>query len=122
MQTRIGFDHYTIAHRGLTAAQTLEFAQAHHLDGVQFLEPASIDAELDPRRLAGFRDRAQAMGLYVEVGLPSPNPARHSRALGRVVQPAELAHQLEPQVEAVAALCVPPCPRLCRRSTRPLPL
>ena len=76
VQTRIGLDHYTIAHRGFTARQTLEFAQAHHFDGVQFSGPASIDPELDRARLAAFRERAEAMGLYLEVGLPSPNPAR----------------------------------------------
>ena len=87
MSTRIGFDHYTIAHRGFTAAQTLEFAQAHHFDGVQFLEPASIDPKLDPQRLTAFRNQAAVMGLYLEVGLPSPNPVRRSRELGRRVDP-----------------------------------
>ncbi|MFI5455758.1 MAG: sugar phosphate isomerase/epimerase family protein [Isosphaerales bacterium] len=104
MSTRIGFDHYTIAHRGFTAAQTLEFAQAHHFDGVQFLEPSSIDPNLDPGRLTAFRDQAAVMGLYLEVGLPSPNPARRSRELGRRVDPLELARELAPQVEAVALL------------------
>jgi len=104
VQTRIGFDHYTIAHRGFTAGQTLEFAQAHHFDGVQFLEPAAIDPQLDMRRLVAFRERAEAMGLYLEVGLPSPNPARRSRELGRAVGPGELARELVPHVEAVAEL------------------
>jgi 3-oxoisoapionate decarboxylase len=104
VRTRIGFDRYTIEHRGFTARQTLEFAQAHHFDGVQFLEPASIDTELDSRRLAEFRRQADAMGLYLEVGLPSPNPARRSRELGRSVAPPELARELLPHVEALAAL------------------
>jgi len=104
MSTQIGFDHYTIAHRGFTAAQTLEFAQAHHFDGVQFLEPSSIDPNLDPRRLTAFRDQAAAMGLYLEVGLPSPNPVRRSRELCRRVDPAELARELAPHVEAAALL------------------
>ena len=104
VQTRIGFDHYTIAHRGLTALQTLEFAQGHHFDGVQFLEPAAIDPRLDRGRLSEFRRRAEVMGLYLEVGLPSPNPVRRSRELGRVVEAAELALELVPHVEAVAAI------------------
>jgi sugar phosphate isomerase/epimerase len=104
MSTRIGFDHYTIAHRGFTAGQTLEFAQAHQFDGVQFLEPASIVPDLDPRRLAAFRTQADSMRLYLEVGLPSPNPVRRSRELGRSVEPAEMARELEPHVEAVALL------------------
>ena len=55
-------------------------------------------------RLAEYRRRAEAMGLYLEVGLPSPNPARRSRELGRGVDPAELARELVPHLEAVAAL------------------
>jgi sugar phosphate isomerase/epimerase len=104
VRTRIGFDHYTIAHRGFTARQTLEFAQAHHFDGVQFLEPTSIDPRLDHARLSEFRRQADAMGLYLEIGLPSPNPAHRSRELDREVAPAELAQELLPHVEAVAAL------------------
>jgi sugar phosphate isomerase/epimerase len=102
--TRIGFDRYTIEHRGLGPGELLEFAQAHSFDGVQFLEPAVIDAELDPERLAGFRGRADAMGLYLEVGLPSPNPFRRARELGRGVTPAEWASELRRHVEGVAAL------------------
>jgi sugar phosphate isomerase/epimerase len=104
MRTCVGFDHYTIAHRGFTATQTLEFAQAHHFDGVQFLEPASIDADLDSRRLKDFRSRADSMGLYLEVGLPCPNPIRRSREAGREVAPVDRARELVPHVEALAKL------------------
>ena len=121
MQTRIGFDHYTIAHRGFTARQTLEFAQAHHFDGVQFLEPASIDPRLDHRRLRDFRRQAEAMGLYLEIGLPSPNPVHRSGEVGREVSPAELAQELLPHVEAVAALFVPSWPCVCGDSARSVP-
>jgi 3-oxoisoapionate decarboxylase len=104
LRTRIGFDHYSIAHRGFTALQTLEFAKEHHFDGVQILEPASIEPGLNRARLAEYRRRAEAIGLYLEVGLPSPNPSRRARELGRAVDPAELAWELVPHVEAVAAL------------------
>jgi 3-oxoisoapionate decarboxylase len=104
VHTRIGLDHYSIAHRGFTALQTLEFAKEHHFDGVQFEGPALIDPGLDRGRLAEYRRRAEAMGLYLEIGLPSPNPARRARESGRVVNPAELAWDLLPHVEAVAAL------------------
>src|SRR5262245_23050634 len=60
MSARIGFDRYTIEHRGLTPHETLEFARSHGLDGVQFLEPAAIDPALDPARLAAFSQRADA--------------------------------------------------------------
>jgi 3-oxoisoapionate decarboxylase len=101
---RIGFDHYTIGHRGLDAEQTLEFARDHQLEGVQFLDPEAIDPGLDPDRLAAFRAKADAMGLYLEVGLPSPNPARRSRSEGRGVDAGEHARGLWRHVEAVAAL------------------
>ena len=104
MRTRIGLDYYTIAHRGFSAVETLEFANAHHFDGVQFVGPAMIEARLDQAVLAEYRRRAEAMGLYVEVGLPSPNPTRRARELGRPVDPAELARDLVPHLEAVAAL------------------
>lgn len=104
MSARIGFDQYTIGHRSLSPEETLEFAKAHGLGGVQFLEPSSIDRGLDAGRLEGFRRRAEAMGLYLEVGIPSPNPVRASRELERAVTPEEHARALGPHLEAVAAL------------------
>jgi 3-oxoisoapionate decarboxylase len=104
MEQRIGFDHYTLSQRGLTASQTLEFARARRFDGVQFLEPASIDRRLDPPVLSAFRRQAEAMGLYLEIGLPSPNPIRRSRELGRRIDSSEHARALSPHVAALAAL------------------
>lgn len=104
MSARIGFDDYTIGHRELTPGETLEFARSHGLDGVQFLEPSVLDRGLDPSRLAEVRRRANALGLYLEVGLPSPNPVRRSRAEGRTVSAAEHAGDLARHVDAVAAL------------------
>jgi sugar phosphate isomerase/epimerase len=104
MSTRVGFDHYTIAHRGFSGTETLEFAQSHNFDGVQFLEPRSIDPSLDPQRLEAFRIQAASMRLYLEVGLPSPNPFRRSRELDRAVDPDELARELKPLISAVALL------------------
>jgi 3-oxoisoapionate decarboxylase len=103
-RTRTGFDHYTIAHRNFTPRETLEFALQHRFDGVQFLEPSSIDPELDPVRLGAFRSQADRMGLYIEVGLPSPNPARKAREWGRPVSPAECAQELRRHIDGVAAL------------------
>jgi sugar phosphate isomerase/epimerase len=104
MTTRVGFDHYTIAHRGLTPHETLEFASTRGLDGVQLLEPSVVDAQLDQTRLESFRGAASALGLYLEVGLASPNPIRKARELGRPVLAAEHARDLALQIEAVAAL------------------
>ncbi|MFO0952432.1 MAG: sugar phosphate isomerase/epimerase family protein [Isosphaeraceae bacterium] len=104
MATRVGFDNYTINHLKLSAAETLDFAVRHGLEGVQFLEPRSIDPELRPDALAAFRKEADARGLYLEVGLPSPSPVRVSRELGHEVSPEAYAAELTRHVEAVAAL------------------
>ncbi len=90
--------------RGWSARQTMEFAHDHQFDGVQFLEPAQIDQGLDAGKLTEFRRWVEAMGLYLEVGLPSPNPVRRARELGRAVDPAERARELVPHVEALARL------------------
>lgn len=101
---RLGFDHYTIAHRGLSPEQALWFARERGLEGVQFLEPASIDLDLDPDRLASVRRQADSLGLYLEVGLPSPNPVRRGRELGRDVNAEQHAGWLASHVDAVAVL------------------
>jgi len=104
MSTRIGFDHYTISHLSLSPLATLEFAVEFGLDGVQFLEPSSIDPTLSTPELQQFRREADAKGIYLEVGLPSPNPTRRSRAEAREVSAREHAHDLIRHVEAVSAL------------------
>jgi 3-oxoisoapionate decarboxylase len=98
---RVGSD--TIGHRGLSAAAALDGARAHGLDGVQCLEPAAIIPDLDAGGLAAFRLRTEALGLYPEVGPPSPNPVRRPRAEGRPVEAAEHARERRRHVAAVAA-------------------
>lgn len=104
MSIRVGFVHSTISHRGLTPEETLEFASTHGMDGVQFLKPSVIDAGLDPERLGGFRRRAEAMGLYLEVGLASPNPVRRSRERGQPMSAEEVVRALAFDLEGIAAL------------------
>ena len=104
MSMRIGFDQYTIDYHSLSPLDTLRFAVTHGLDGVQFLEPGAIDPKLSRIALAEFRREADALGLYLEVGLPSPNPARRSRAEKRDVSAQEVGRDLIRQVDAVAAL------------------
>jgi sugar phosphate isomerase/epimerase len=101
---RVGFDDYTIEHRGLSAQESLEFARERQLDGVQFLDPSVIDRAIDPERLAAFRRRADELGLYLEVGLPSPNPVRRARLEERPITPDEHARDLARHLEGVAAL------------------
>jgi sugar phosphate isomerase/epimerase len=99
---KIGFDHYSIAHRGFSPSETFNLAYDLGADGVQFLEPAELDPGLDPGRLASIRSEADQCGLYFEVGLPSPNPLRR----GREVEPAALVRDLLPHVQAAAVLGV----------------
>jgi sugar phosphate isomerase/epimerase len=107
---RIGFDHYTIAHRGLSAEETLRLAHERGLGGVQFLDAAAIDPALDPERLRAFRAWAEGgpaggpRDLYIEVGIPSPNPLRRGRAERRIVTAEEHARDLVRHLDAVAAL------------------
>ena len=104
MGTRIGFDHYAIGHRGLSAWRAGS-PGSHGLDGVQFLEPSEVRPDARPRALAAVRTaRPRRWRLYLEVGIPSPNPVRRSREEGRSVSAAEHAADLARQVEAVAAL------------------
>ena len=104
MTARIGFDRYTIEHREFSPEATLRFAKAHRFDGVQFLDASSIDASLDAGALTEFRRLATEMGLYLEAGIPSPNPLRRARELGHSISPAEMARLLVPHVDALAAL------------------
>lgn len=104
MKTPIGFDHYTVSHRGFSPEDTLDFARERGLEGVQFLEPAQIDVGLCPCRLAEFSRKAKAAELYLEVGLPSPNPVRRARELDRPVSAEEFARDLVPHLRAVSTL------------------
>jgi 3-oxoisoapionate decarboxylase len=104
MKARIGFDHYTIAHRGFAPEATLRFARAHRFDGVQFLDASSIVESLDPKALGDFRAMADEMGLYLEAGMPSPNPFRGAGEPGGAVSVLERAGLLAAHVEALAAL------------------
>jgi sugar phosphate isomerase/epimerase len=101
---RIGFDAYTIAHRDLSVEAILDFAQEHRLEGVQFLEPAAIGPDLDPVRLSRARSMAEARGLALDVGIPSPNPTRGARKEGREVGVEEHANDLTRHIEAAASL------------------
>ncbi len=101
---RLGFDAYTVTDRNLPPRDILALATDFGLDGVQFLEPSVIDSGLDHANLAAFAAESSGAGLYLEIGLPTPNPVRHSRLSARPITPAEHARSLIPHVEAVAAL------------------
>ncbi|MEW4567577.1 sugar phosphate isomerase/epimerase [Tautonia sp. JC769] len=101
---RIGLDCYTVSHRRFSPIEALEFAASLRLDGVQFLEPAALDPGLDPDRLAAIRRQADASGLYLEIGLPSPNPFGRLSPADAPIDPVSRASWFRPHLAAVAAL------------------
>lgn len=104
---RIGLDCYTVSHLGLSTADSLQFAASLQLDGVQFLEPAALVPDLTPDRFRQLRRDADALGLYLEIGLPSPNPFGQLSPPTAPIDPAERASWFRPHLEAVAALGSP---------------
>ena len=74
---RIGFDAYTIEHRGLSVEQTLDFAREHRLEGVQFLEPSALVPDLDRSKLLHFRraGRVQRAGDRDRAAVSQPREA-----------------------------------------------
>lgn len=103
-RTRVGLDAYTVTQRGLSPREILALAGEFQLDGVQFLEPSVIDPGLCRDALEAFAAEARGAGMYLEVGLPSPNPVRQSRVSGVPTTPTDHARSLIPHIEAVAAL------------------
>jgi sugar phosphate isomerase/epimerase len=104
---KIGWDHYSIAHRNLDPFQALDLLKAHGGEGMQFLEPEALDLSLDQGVLKSIRDTSDSLGLYLEVGLPCPNPCRRSRLIGRELSIHEMVDYLRPQVEAIAVMNLP---------------
>ncbi len=103
-RARIGFDRYTVEHRGFSPEETLRFAKERGFDGVQFLDASAIDEGLNAGALSRFRRMADDLGLYLQAGLPTPNPGRWAREWGREPSVEEVATELLPRIEALAVL------------------
>ncbi len=103
---KIGWDHYTIAHRNLAPLDALALAKSHGALGMQFLEPEAVAPGLDPDALDALRNGAASMEMYLEIGLPCPNPYRASRLEGSEISTTDMAARLTPHVEAAARLGV----------------
>ncbi|WP_169976749.1 sugar phosphate isomerase/epimerase family protein [Tautonia rosea] len=134
---RIGLDCYTVIHRSFSPNESLAFAESLQLEGVQFLEPCSVVPDLAPDRLAELRRDADARCLYLEIGLPSPNPFGQLSPTHAPIDPLERATWFRPHLEAVAALGLsharifignrhdrfrtdPPWPEQCEAASRTL--
>ncbi|HEU5116685.1 MAG TPA: sugar phosphate isomerase/epimerase [Isosphaeraceae bacterium] len=101
---RLGFDHYTVAHRKLSASGCLQFALDHGLEGVQLLEPSIVDPTLCCESMRDLAAEAQSLGLYLEIGIPSPNPFKVTSQPSRSPSARDHARALIPHLEAVSAL------------------
>lgn len=73
---RVGLDNYSAHHLELHGIALLQHAQALGLAGVQFDNFSQVSPRLDKREAATVRDYALANNLYLEGGMPCPNPHR----------------------------------------------
>lgn len=83
---RLGVDQYTLHHMigvpgGLTGIAVLELIHARGLAGIQFGDIRQVSPTLDGGELRAARDWARAHGLYLELGIPCPNPYRPGQLL-----------------------------------------
>src|SRR5262249_1858842 len=66
-----------------------------------------IDPGLDPERLSSFREQVRRLDLYLEVGIPSPNPLLDADRGQAVAEPEAHARGLLPHLDAAVALGCP---------------
>ncbi|MFW6125361.1 MAG: sugar phosphate isomerase/epimerase family protein, partial [Pirellulales bacterium] len=97
---RVGLDCYTIGHLGLSAVETLEFAKEHRLAGVQFTDATQLSVDFRSEEIEAIRQQAEKLGLYLEIGVPSPNALRTPELASQ--SPADHAAYLQPYLEAAA--------------------
>ena len=109
MSIRVGFDHYTIAHRGLTPEETLEFARTHGMDGVQFLEPSVIDAGLDTEQLGQFPATRGCDGALPRDRTLFSQSRTRSREQGQPISAGDVARVLGPELEGIRGTRLPAC-------------
>lgn len=100
----IGLDPRSIAQRGLTPFEVLDLVVERRLDGVQFHDLTVIDSSLESRALERFGEQVDSRGLFLEVGVPSPNPLRCRDHNAGPVDAREHAATLAPHLEAAATL------------------
>lgn len=76
MPMRVGLDAYSVKPLNLDARQTLEYARARGLAGVQFGTAYELSPTLDPGEIAEVAAEFRHHGCYLEVGIPCINPHR----------------------------------------------
>src|SRR5690348_16145274 len=92
-EMRVGLDAYTIRDMKRSAAQKLDWAHDHGLDGVQFPSATELSATLDEGDIREAVTHAAGLGLYLDVGVSTINPhKRHSADLD--VEQAQLEREI----------------------------
>lgn len=76
MPMRVGLDAYSVKPLNLNALETLEYARARGLAGVQFGTAYDLSPTLDPGEIAEVAAEFRRQGCYLEVGIPCINPHR----------------------------------------------
>jgi sugar phosphate isomerase/epimerase len=71
---KIGIDTFTLRELKLDPFETLDFVRERHLEGVQFGGLRSLSRTLDSGELEEVRARADELGLYSHVSIPTCNP------------------------------------------------
>lgn len=72
---RVGIDSWTIHHRDdLVGIPLLRYVQSLGLDGIQLGNVGQLSPTLDRGEIRGAAEFARANDLYVEIGIPCPNP------------------------------------------------
>ncbi|MHB1004782.1 MAG: sugar phosphate isomerase/epimerase family protein [Chloroflexota bacterium] len=103
---KIGTDQYTIHHlTGLAGVGVLELARTHGLEGVQFLDIRRVSPTLDAGQLREAGQYARQYDLYMEIGIPCPNPHR-AAPLGLQDGDGDLVLGLSRHLDIIARTCV----------------
>lgn len=76
---RVGLDAYSVHYLNLSPRQVLDLARQLGMDAVQFHWAGEIDPDLDAEALRSFRAEAAALGLSLELGIPTVSPYRFER-------------------------------------------
>ncbi|HJP31290.1 MAG TPA: sugar phosphate isomerase/epimerase family protein [Candidatus Latescibacteria bacterium] len=95
---QVGLDTFTIRELNLSAMETLDWLKERGFTGAQFGGLRSLSKDLDPGQLKQVRTRADSLGLYTDVSIPSCNPHRITGSLD------EHRQDVEQQI-ALAAEC-----------------
>lgn len=103
---KVGLDQYSIHHRDdLTGIQLLDLVREFGLEGIQFGSIHQVSPTLDGGEIGEVAGHARASNLYLEVGIPCPNPHLANPAALRDGN-GDLQEGLRRHLEAIAEATV----------------